>query len=149
MPETTTLAVATRPSEEATQAAPGLSPFAPPSTPPLVASRPAAAPASTLGPWSAGLLRHLLEAITAIPVRSLQDAVPALRILGLAVAAGVALRLTGATLHAIDGVPLLGGLLELVGLVSLLRFLARNAVRQQKRAELLGRIESLRRQLLD
>jgi hypothetical protein len=41
-----------------------------------------------------------------------------------------------------------GGLLELVGLVSLLRFLARNSLRQQKRAELLGRIETLRKQLM-
>lgn len=94
------------------------------------------------------VLRHLLAAIATTPLRTLQDTLPALRILALAVAAGLALKLTGATLHAIDELPLLGGLLELVGLVSLLRFLARNALRQRKRAELLSRIEDLRKQLM-
>jgi len=107
----------------------------------------AARPASPALPT--GFLRHLLEAIAATtPLRTLQDGLPALKILALAVAAAVALRLTGATLQAIDGLPLVGGLLELVGLMSLLRFLARNALRQQKRAELLARIENLRKQLL-
>jgi hypothetical protein len=41
----------------------------------------------------------------------------------------------------------LGGLLELVGLVSLLNVLARMALRQQKRAELLERIRQVRHQL--
>ena len=66
----------------------------------------------------------------------------------LAALAGIALRLTGATLGAINEIPLLGGLLELVGLVALLNFLARNAFKQQKRAELLERIRQLRRNLI-
>jgi len=66
----------------------------------------------------------------------------------LAVLAGIALKLTGATLGAINEIPLVGGLLELVGLVALLNSLARNAFKQQRRAELLDRIRKLRRDLL-
>ena len=68
--------------------------------------------------------------------------------LALAALAGIALRLAGATLGAINEIPLLGGLLELVGLVALLNFLARNAFKQQKRAELLERIRQLRKNLI-
>ena len=42
----------------------------------------------------------------------------------------------------------MGGLLELVGLVALLNSLARNAFKQQRRAELLDRIRKLRKDLL-
>lgn len=94
------------------------------------------------------LQAQLLPLLAASPLRSLDDLLAAARILGLALLAGIALRLTGATLGALNDVPLLGGLLELVGLLSLLRFLARHALRQQKRAELLERIRQLRRQLL-
>jgi len=66
----------------------------------------------------------------------------------LAVLAGIALKLTGATLGAINEIPLVGGLLELVGLVALLNSLARNAFKQQRRAELLDRIRKLRKDLL-
>jgi len=66
----------------------------------------------------------------------------------LAVLAGIALKLTGATLGAINEIPLVGGLLELVGLVALLNSLARNAFKQQQRAELLDRIRKLRKDLL-
>ena len=90
----------------------------------------------------------MLGLLAATPLRSIDDLVAAARIVALAVVAGIALRLTGATLGAIEEIPLLGGLLELVGLVSLLQLLARNALRQQKRAELLERIRQLRRQLL-
>jgi hypothetical protein len=95
------------------------------------------------------LLAQLLGLLSASPLRSLDDLLAAGRILMLALLAGLALRLTGATLGAIHDVPLLGSLLELVGLVSLLRFLARHALRQQKRAELLERIRQLRSRLLD
>jgi len=80
----------------------------------------------------------------------LTGAITALYLVGVALAAlaGIALRLTGATLGAINEIPLLGGLLELVGLVALLNFLARNAFKQQKRAELLERIRQLRRNLI-
>ena len=81
-------------------------------------------------------------------LQSLADLLPAARLLALAALAGIALRLTGATLGAINEIPLLGGLLELVGLVALLNFLARNAFKQQKRAELLERIRQLRRNLI-
>lgn len=94
------------------------------------------------------LLAQLLGLLSASPLRSLDDLLAAGRILMLALLAGLALRLTGATLGAINDVPLLGSLLELVGLVSLLRFLARHALRQQKRAELLERIRQLRSRLL-
>jgi hypothetical protein len=39
-------------------------------------------------------------------------------------------------------------LLELTGLVTLLNFLARNALKQQKRAELLSRIRKLKQDFL-
>jgi hypothetical protein len=94
------------------------------------------------------LLNELLRQIGATPLRSLGDLLPLLRILALAVIAGIALQLTSATLGAINELPLVGGLLELVGLVSLLHFLSRNAFKQQKRAELLARIQKLRRDLI-
>ena len=93
-------------------------------------------------------LNLLLQKLGATRLQSLADLLPAARILALAALAGIALRLTGATLGAINEIPLLGGLLELVGLVALLNFLARNAFKQQKRAELLERIRKLRKDLL-
>ena len=94
------------------------------------------------------LINQLLRKIGATPLVSLADMLPLLRILILAVLAGIALRLANATLGAIDDLPLVGGLLELVGLVTLLNFLARNAFKQKKRAELLARIQKLRTDLL-
>ncbi len=94
------------------------------------------------------LLNELLAKLGASKLQSLGDLVPVLRILSLAVVAGIALKLTSATLGALDDLPLVGGLLELVGLVSLLNFLARNAFKQQKRAELLARIQKLKTDLL-
>ncbi len=93
-------------------------------------------------------LNQLLQKLGATPLESLADLVPALQILALAVVAGIALKLTGATLGAINDIPLVGGLLELVGLVALLNSLARNAFKQQQRAELLDRIRKLRKDLL-
>jgi hypothetical protein len=93
-------------------------------------------------------LNQLLQKLGATPLQSLADLVPALQILALAVLAGIALKLTGATLDAINEIPLVGGLLELVGLVALLNSLARNAFKQQQRAELLDRIRKLRKDLL-
>jgi hypothetical protein len=93
-------------------------------------------------------LNQLLQKLGAARLQSLADLLPAAHILLLAGLAGMALRLTGATLGAINEIPLLGGLLELVGLVTLLNFLARNAFKQQKRAELLERIRKLRNDLL-
>jgi hypothetical protein len=94
------------------------------------------------------LINQLLRKIGATPLVSLGDMLPLLRILTLAVLAGIALRIATATLGAIDDLPLVGGLLELVGLVTLLNFLARNAFKQKKRAELLARIQKLRTDLL-
>lgn len=105
------------------------------------------APASRAA-FPRALLAELWRQIAAIEVSSIRDWLPLLRLLALAVTAGIVLQLAGATLHAIDELPLMGGLLELVGLVSVLSFLARNALRQQKRAELLARIHKLRRDLL-
>jgi len=94
------------------------------------------------------LINQLLRKIGATPLVSLVDMLPLLRILTLAVLAGITLKLATATLGAIDDLPLVGGLLELVVLVTLLNFLARNAFKQKKRAELLARIQKLRTDLL-
>jgi hypothetical protein len=110
---------------------------------PLAQATPAETPGLPLQ-----FLNQLLQKLGATRLQSLADLLPAARILALAALAGIALRLTGATLGAINEIPLLGGLLELVGLVALLNFLARNAFKQQKRAELLERIRQLRRNLI-
>ena len=93
-------------------------------------------------------LNQLLKRIGSTKLDSLDDLIPAARLVGIALLAGVALKLTGATLGAINDIPLLGGLLELTGLVAMLNFLARNALKQQKRAELLGRIRKLKQDFL-
>ena len=93
-------------------------------------------------------LNQLLQRIGSTKLDSLADLIPAARLVGIALLAGVALKLTGATLGAINDIPLLGGLLELTGLVAMLNFLARNALKQQKRAELLGRIRKLKQDFL-
>jgi hypothetical protein len=116
--------------------------------PAAVAQPPAAASQQELLGLPLKLLNELLRKLGATPLQSLADALPLLRILALAVVAGIALKLTSATLGAIDDIPLVGGLLELVGLVSLLNFMARNAFKQQKRAELLARIQQIKTDLL-
>lgn len=93
-------------------------------------------------------VNQLLARFGAAPLHSLGDLLPALRLLSLVVVAGVAVKLTGATLGAINEIPMMGRLLELVGLISALNFLARNALRSQKRAELLSRIHKLKQDLL-
>lgn len=110
---------------------------------------PEAAPAP-LAPPQLGpqLLSQLLQKLGGVQLHSAEDLLSALKIVALAVAAGLTLKITGATLGAIDDIPLLGGLLELVGLVSLLNFLAKNALQQSKRAELLARIRTLKADLL-
>ena len=94
------------------------------------------------------LLNQLLARIGATPFSNLAELLPALRVLALLLLAGFVLKLTGATLGALNEIPMLGRLLELVGLISALNFLARNALRSQKRAELMVRIETLRREFL-
>ena len=113
---------------------------------PQASPAPLAAPAAEPG-LPLQFLNQLLQKLGAARLQSLADLLPAARLL-LAGLAGMALRLTGATLGAINEIPLLGGLLELVGLVAVLNFLARNAFKQQKRAELLERIRKLRNDLL-
>ena len=93
-------------------------------------------------------LRQVMQRLGGLKPETFQQLLPALRIFGLAVAAGVGLKLTGAVLSAINELPLLGRLLELVGLVSAIQFLSRNALRRQKRADLLARIETLKADLL-
>ncbi|MCP9915624.1 CAAD domain-containing protein [Cyanobium sp. ATX 6F1] len=118
-------------------------------TPDVFPEPPSAGPAPAPG---AGLpypvVRELLRQISSLQLSSLRDLLPVLQVLALAVVAVLLLRITGATLSAIDEVPLVGGLLELVGVVSVLGFLARLALRQRNRAELLVRIRKLRKQLL-
>lgn len=99
-------------------------------------------------PLPAPLLAHLLRQVAAMPIERIGDLLPALQILALVVVSAVVLRITAATLEAVDGVPLVGGLLELVGLAQALSFLSRHALRQQRRAELMVRIDQLRRDLL-
>ncbi|MEY3735390.1 MAG: domain of cyanobacterial aminoacyl-tRNA synthetase, partial [Cyanobacteriota bacterium] len=94
------------------------------------------------------LLRHLLDQVSQLKLSQLTDLLPALRILALALAAGLVLKLTGAVLGSLNELPLLGGLLELVGLIRMVQLLSRHALKQQKRAELLGRIQALKRELL-
>ena len=89
-------------------------------------------------------LSQLLQKLGAAKLESLTDLIPAARLVAIALLAGVALKITGASLDAINEIPLVGGLLELVGLVSLLNFLSRNALKAQKRAELLSRIRKLK-----
>ena len=54
-------------------------------------------------------LNQLLQKLGVTRLQSLADLLPAGRILVLALLAGIALRLTGATLGAINEIPLLGG----------------------------------------
>lgn len=94
------------------------------------------------------LLRHLLRQVSQLKLSTLNDLVPALRIVAIALAAGLVVRITGAVLGSLNDLPLLGGLLELVGLIQLVQLISRHALRQQKRAELLARIQDLKRRLL-
>jgi len=73
-------------------------------------------------------LRSTLETLAALRPQSLEQLLPALGIVGLAVVAGVGLKLTAAVLGSIDELPLLGRLLQLVGLVTAIRFVSRNAL---------------------
>ena len=120
---------------------------------PLAAPPKPAAPAATdstaqILEMPLQLLNQLLAKVGATPLTSLAELLPALRLLSLIVVAGVTLKLTGATLGALNELPLLGRLLELVGLISALQFLASNAIKSQKRAELLARIQKLRKDFL-
>lgn len=94
------------------------------------------------------LLNQWLAWLGRVRLSSLSELLPALRLLALLVAAGFVVRLTGATLDALNDIPMLGRLLELVGLISALNFLSRNALKSQKRAELLARIRRLRSEFL-
>jgi len=101
-----------------------------------------------VSPLKLETLRSTLETLAALSPQSLEQLLPALGILGLAVVAGVGLKLTAAVLGSIDELPLLGRLLQLVGLVTAIRFLSRNALQQQQRAALLARIQKLRLDVL-
>lgn len=95
------------------------------------------------------LLRHLLRQASALKMNTLTDLLPALKIVAIALAAGLVVRITGAVLGSLSALPLLGDLLELVGLIKGIDLLSRHALRQQKRAELLARIQELKSRLLD
>jgi hypothetical protein len=94
------------------------------------------------------LLNQLLARLATLRLQSLAELLPALRLVAILAAAGFVVKLTGATLDALNDIPMLGRLLELVGLISALNFLGRNALKSQKRAELLARIQTLRKELL-
>jgi len=94
------------------------------------------------------LLNQLLARLANLSLQSLAELLPPLRLVAILAAAGFVVKLTGATLDALNDIPMLGRLLELVGLISALNFLGRNALKSQKRAELLARIQTLRNELL-
>jgi hypothetical protein len=114
---------------------------------PAAAASPDAETARLLG-LPLQLINQLLARLGAAPLHNLTDLLPALRLVSLLVVAGITIKLTGATLGAINELPLVGRLLELVGLISALQFLAANALRSQKRAELLARIQKLKQDFL-
>ena len=103
---------------------------------------------SWFSPGSLDSMRPLLDTFATLKPQSLEQLLPALRILGLAVVAGVGLKITAAMLGSLDELPMLGRLLQLVGLVTAIQFVSRNALQQQKRAALLARIEQLKLDLL-
>ena len=121
---------------------------APAAQPTAAAQQPAHAETSRLLGLPLQLINQLLARLGAAPLRNLADLLPALRLVSLLLLAGITLKLTGATLGAINELPLVGRLLELVGLISALQFIAANALRSQKRAELLARIQKLKRDCL-
>ena len=92
------------------------------------------------------LLNQLLASLGKTRLGTLVELLPALRLLSLLALAGVTLKLTGATLGAINDIPMMGRLLELVGLISALNFLSRNALKSQQRAQLMTRIRKLKRE---
>lgn len=108
-----------------------------------VASEPSKAGALPLS-----LLSHLLRQLSELKLAQLADLLPALRILAIALAAGLVVKLTAAVLGSLNEWPLLGGLLELVGLIRFVQLLSTHALKQKKRAELLARIQDLKRQLI-
>lgn len=118
------------------------------SAPAALVTSPAASGANDARPLPLALLRHLLDQVSQVKLSQLADLVPALRILALALTAALVLKLTGAVLGSLNELPLLGGLLELVGLIRMVQLISRHALKQQKRAELLGRIQVLKRELL-
>ena len=103
---------------------------------------------SWFSPGSLESMRPLLETFATLKLQSLEQLLPALGILGLAVVAGVGIKITAAVLGSIDELPMLGRLLQLVGLVTAIRFLSRNAMQQQQRAALLARIQKLKLDVL-
>jgi hypothetical protein len=136
------------PPEPEIRVAPEAPLVAAPSAAPSAAPTPASDSAAELLGLPLQLLNQLLAKLGAAPLSSLAELLPALRLISLLVVAGVTIKLTGATLGAINELPLVGRLLELVGLISALQYLASNALRSQKRAELLARIQKLKRDFL-
>jgi len=117
--------------------------------PAAIVASPAVASTGSIGaPLPLSFLRHLLGQLGELNLSHLSDLLPALRILAIALAAGLALRITGAVLGSLNDLPLLGNLLELVGLIQFVQLISRHALKHQKRAELLARIQELKRQLL-
>ena len=103
---------------------------------------------SWFSPDSLDSMRPLLETFATLKPQSLEQLLPAFGILGLAVVAGVGLKITAAVLVSIDELPMLGRLLQLLGLVTAIRFLSRNAMQQQQRAAMLARIQKLKLDVL-
>lgn len=94
------------------------------------------------------MLALLLEKLASFKPESSEPVWPALRILALTVLAGIGIKISAGVLEVIDGIPMFGRLLQLVGLVAALQFLSRHALKQQQRAELFVRIEKVRADLL-
>jgi flagellar motor component MotA len=97
---------------------------------------------------SPALKTHLWRQVASTPFSRFSDLLPALGILALIAACGFGLQITTTTQEAMESLPALGGILQLMGVTSLLGFLSRQALRQQKLAELAVRIEVLRRDFI-
>ena len=103
----------------------------------------------------AQLLERLNQGFAALKDLNLQgfrQIYPVFLILFGSVVAGIALSLVAGVLDSMNHLPLIGGVVqglsELVGLVFLVRFIAENLLKQQKRADLFARIVVLKKDLL-
>lgn len=91
-------------------------------------------------------------ALKGLNLQGFRQIYPLFLILFGSVAAGIALSIVANFLGSINQFPLIGGvlrgLLELIGLVVLARFIADNLLKQQQRADLFARIVVLKKDLL-
>ncbi len=98
------------------------------------------------GEWQL-LLARLSDWLNGVDPSSLwQQSQQPLRLAALALVALIVLKVYGAVLDTVNGVPLMGGLLELVGLIWLTRFASERLLRSDDRQALLNNLEQRWRQ---